>query len=123
MVLQTLFVQQNERFVGKRLARLPFIDLIVLPHLHRLAAARTGIAVAGNDDAILSLQAKLSQESQQADNAITRKKGCTDLGLAISKRVIEMPAVEVGLSCSSAKIRRLPSHSVVVERQVKLESK
>ena len=27
---------------------------------------------------------------QQADNAITRKKGGTGLGLAISKRIIEM---------------------------------
>src|SRR5262249_16275436 len=30
------------------------------------------------------------QEFQQADNAITRKKGGTGLGLAISKRIIEM---------------------------------
>src|SRR5215472_7711067 len=30
------------------------------------------------------------QEFQQADNAITRKKGGTRLGLAISKRIIEM---------------------------------
>jgi len=29
-------------------------------------------------------------EFQQADNAITRKKGGTGLGLAISKRIIEM---------------------------------
>jgi two-component system cell cycle response regulator DivK len=32
-------------------------------------------------------QAKLFQEFQQADNAITRKKGGTGLGLAMSKRI------------------------------------
>jgi hypothetical protein len=31
-----------------------------------------------------------AEEFQQADNAITRKKGGTGLGLAISKRIIEM---------------------------------
>jgi signal transduction histidine kinase len=35
-------------------------------------------------------QANLFQEFQQADNAITRKKGGTGLGLAISKRIIEI---------------------------------
>lgn len=35
-------------------------------------------------------QAKLFQEFQQVDNSITRKKGGAGLGLAISKRIIEM---------------------------------
>jgi GAF domain-containing protein len=35
-------------------------------------------------------QGRLFQEFQQADNAITKKKGGTGLGLAISKRIIEM---------------------------------
>jgi signal transduction histidine kinase/putative methionine-R-sulfoxide reductase with GAF domain len=64
-------------------------------------------------------QAKLFQEFQQADNAITKKKGGTGLGLAISKRIIEMHGgkiwVDSQLGQGSTFAFKLP---VIVERQV-----
>ena len=59
-------------------------------------------------------QAKLFQEFQQADNAITRKKGGTGLGLAISKRIIEMHGGKGRVA--SARARRSLSRSPSTSR-------
>jgi GAF domain-containing protein/anti-sigma regulatory factor (Ser/Thr protein kinase) len=64
-------------------------------------------------------QARLFQEFQQADNAITKKKGGTGLGLAISKRIIDMHGGKIWVESQpgqgSTFTFTLP---VIVERQV-----
>ena len=83
-----------------------------------LSVCDTGPGISAAD------QAKLFQEFQQADNAITRKKGGTGLGLAISKRIIEMHGgkiwVESQLGQGSTFAFTLP---VIVEQQVNVEPK
>jgi signal transduction histidine kinase len=78
-----------------------------------LSVRDTGPGISATD------QAKLFQEFQQADNAITKKKGGTGLGLAISKRIVEMHGGKIWVESQpghgSTFAFELP---VIVERQV-----
>jgi hypothetical protein len=73
----------------------------------------TGPGISADD------RAKLFQEFQQAENAITKKKGGTGLGLAISKRIIEMHGGKIWVESQpgqgSTFAFTLP---VIVERQM-----
>ena len=64
-------------------------------------------------------QAKLFQEFQQADNAITKKKGGTGLGLAISKRIIEMHGGKIWVESQAGQGATFAfTLPIIVERQV-----
>ena len=69
-------------------------------------------------------QARLFQEFQQADNAITKKKGGTGLGLAISKRIIEMHGGKIWVQSQPGQGSTFSfTLPVLVEQQVNVESK
>jgi len=78
----------------------------------RVSVRDTGPGISAAD------QAKLFQEFQQADNAITKKKGGTGLGLAISKRIIEMHGGKIWVESQPGRGSTFAfTLPVVVERQ------
>jgi signal transduction histidine kinase len=107
---ERLYFNDNLR---RRSKLVVFFDLKGVDGSFHLSVRDTGPGISAAD------QAKLFQEFQQADNAITRKKGGTGLGLAISKRIIEMHGgkiwAESQVGQGSTFAFTLP---VIVERQV-----
>ena len=86
--------------------------------LFKLSVSDTGPGICAAD------QARLFQEFQQADNAITKKKGGTGLGLAISKRIIEMHGGRIWVGSQPGQGSTFSfTVPVVVEQQVNVESK
>ena len=86
--------------------------------LFKLSVSDTGPGICAAD------QARLFQEFQQADNAITKKKGGTGLGLAISKRIIEMHGGRIWVESQPGQGSTFSfTVPVVVEQQVNVESK
>jgi signal transduction histidine kinase len=80
--------------------------------LFQVSVCDTGPGISAAD------QAKLFQEFQQADNAITKKKGGTGLGLAISKRIIEMHGGKIWVESEPGRGSTFSfTLPVVVERQ------
>jgi signal transduction histidine kinase len=100
------------------MSQIVFIKAAATDGSFHLSVRDTGPGISAAD------QTKLFQEFQQADNAITRKKGGTGLGLAISKRIIEMHGGRIWVESQSGQGSTFSfTLPVIVEQQVNVESK